>query len=144
MLRKKKTGLEKMLEIFFFCGNYFQKINLSFFPDTAAEDAKRYPKGWGKRHTFAFLAFLGFANIFAMRVNLSVAIIQMVKSPIRQNSTIKRTPQNTKCRLQKKVTKSKRFFHNIITPNPISLDTNSKKYEVVGSFSRSLLNNQEI
>jgi len=49
--------------------------------DTAAEDANRHPKGWGKRHTFTFLAFLGFANIFAMRVNLSVAIVQMVKSP---------------------------------------------------------------
>jgi len=49
--------------------------------DTAAEDAHRHPKGWGKRHTFTLLAFLGFANIFAMRVNLSVAIVQMVKSP---------------------------------------------------------------
>lgn len=56
--------------------------------DTAAEDAHRYPKGWGKRHTFALLAFLGFANVFAMRVNLSVAIVKMVKSPnnIQNNS----------------------------------------------------------
>ena len=35
------------------------------------------------------LAFLGFANVFAMRVNLSVAIVQMVKSPSnKQNSSI--------------------------------------------------------
>ena len=33
---------------------------------------------WGARHTFAFLAFLGFANVYAMRVNLSVAIVAMV------------------------------------------------------------------
>ena len=59
------------------------------FSDTAAEDAHRYPKGWGKRHTFALLAFFGFANVFAMRVNLSVAIVQMVKSPSnKQNNSI--------------------------------------------------------
>ena len=35
------------------------------------------------------LAFLGFANVFAMRVNLSVAIVQMVKSPSnKQNNSI--------------------------------------------------------
>jgi hypothetical protein len=33
---------------------------------------------WGARHTFAFLAFLGFLNVYAMRVNLSVAIVAMV------------------------------------------------------------------
>ena len=33
---------------------------------------------WGARHTFVFLAFLGFANVYAMRVNLSVAIVAMV------------------------------------------------------------------
>lgn len=38
------------------------------------------PEGWGKRHTFTLLSFLGFANVFAMRVNLSVAIIKMVNS----------------------------------------------------------------
>lgn len=32
------------------------------------------------RHTFAFMGFLGFANIYAMRVNLSVAIVAMVNS----------------------------------------------------------------
>ncbi|KAG0718549.1 Sialin [Chionoecetes opilio] len=35
---------------------------------------------WGARHTLAFLGFLGFAAVYAMRVNLSVAIVCMVKS----------------------------------------------------------------
>ena len=34
---------------------------------------------WGTRHTFILMSFLGFANIYAMRVNLSVAIVAMVK-----------------------------------------------------------------
>jgi len=38
------------------------------------------PAGWGVRHTFVFLGFLGFANVYAMRVNLSVAIIYMVNN----------------------------------------------------------------
>ena len=33
---------------------------------------------WGTRHIFVLLAFLGCANIYAMRVNLSVAIVAMV------------------------------------------------------------------
>ncbi|XP_023322826.1 putative inorganic phosphate cotransporter isoform X3 [Eurytemora carolleeae] len=32
------------------------------------------------RHLFAFMGFLGFANVYAMRVNLSVAIVAMVNS----------------------------------------------------------------
>ncbi|MPC20075.1 Sialin [Portunus trituberculatus] len=35
---------------------------------------------WGCRHTLAFLGFLGFSTVYAMRVNLSVAIVAMVKS----------------------------------------------------------------
>jgi len=34
----------------------------------------------GVRHIFAFLGFLGFVNVYAMRVNLSVAIVAMVNS----------------------------------------------------------------
>ena len=34
---------------------------------------------WGKRHTFVLLAFLGTANAYAIRINLSVAIVGMVK-----------------------------------------------------------------
>ncbi len=35
-------------------------------------------ESWGARHTFTFLSFLGMANVYAMRVNLSVAIVAMV------------------------------------------------------------------
>ncbi|XP_064103173.1 putative inorganic phosphate cotransporter [Macrobrachium nipponense] len=34
----------------------------------------------GKRHLLAFMGFLGFANVYAMRVNLSVAIVAMVNN----------------------------------------------------------------
>ena len=33
---------------------------------------------WGPRHTLILMGFLGFASIYAMRVNLSLAIISMV------------------------------------------------------------------
>ncbi|WAR15951.1 S17A5-like protein [Mya arenaria] len=36
-------------------------------------------KGWGYRHVLAFLAFFGFFNVYCMRVNLSVAMVDMVK-----------------------------------------------------------------
>ncbi|CAL4130204.1 unnamed protein product, partial [Meganyctiphanes norvegica] len=53
---------------------------------------------WGGRHTLALLGFLGIAVVYAMRVNLSVAIVAMVKSksndsihtevcPVTDNST---------------------------------------------------------
>ncbi|KAB7505360.1 putative inorganic phosphate cotransporter [Armadillidium nasatum] len=47
-------------------------------------------KEWiATRHIFAFLGFLGFANVYAMRVNLSVAIVAMVNSSAipQRNST---------------------------------------------------------
>ena len=34
---------------------------------------------WGTRHTFVLLAFLGTASAYAMRINLSVAIVAMVQ-----------------------------------------------------------------
>ena len=40
---------------------------------------KSYKGPWvGARHIFALLGFLGFVNVYAMRVNLSVAIVAMV------------------------------------------------------------------
>ena len=40
---------------------------------------KAYKGPWlGVRHIFAFLGFLGFVNVYAMRVNLSIAIVAMV------------------------------------------------------------------
>ncbi|KAK7082383.1 hypothetical protein SK128_002997 [Halocaridina rubra] len=35
---------------------------------------------FGKRHLLAFMGFIGFANVYAMRVNLSVAIVAMVNN----------------------------------------------------------------
>jgi hypothetical protein len=35
---------------------------------------------FGARHLFALMGFLGFVNVYAMRVNLSVAIVVMVVS----------------------------------------------------------------
>lgn len=49
------------------------------------EDTKDFLKS---RHILGILGFLGFANVYAMRVNLSVAIVAMVNA----NSTIQ--PQN--------------------------------------------------
>lgn len=36
------------------------------------------PGAWETRHTFAVMSFLGLANVYAMRVNLSVAIVAMI------------------------------------------------------------------
>ena len=41
---------------------------------------------WGTRHSLALLAFLGLSLVYAMRVNLSVAIVAMVRAPV-TNST---------------------------------------------------------
>lgn len=43
---------------------------------------------WGVRHTFVILAFLGCANMYAMRVNLSVAIVAMVDNTLSGKSTL--------------------------------------------------------
>ncbi|KAG7159931.1 inorganic phosphate cotransporter-like 6 [Homarus americanus] len=52
-------------------------------PQTAPEGC------FGARHILAFLGFLGFANVYAMRVNLSVAIVAMVN-----NTAIPHTNKN--------------------------------------------------
>jgi len=46
------------------------------------------PKGILKRHVFALLGFLGFANVYAMRVNLSVAMVAMVNTTAITNTSI--------------------------------------------------------
>ncbi|KAG8238003.1 hypothetical protein J437_LFUL017792 [Ladona fulva] len=45
--------------------------------ENAAEDTERWLK---KRFILAIMGFLGFANVYAMRVNLSVAIVAMVNT----------------------------------------------------------------
>ena len=88
-------------------GNYISaKYYFEYFSNTililesAKTDLDRKPPGWGKRHTFALLSFLGFANIFAMRVNLSVTIVKMVSQNIsvalHQNSSFE---EETGCQI---------------------------------------------
>lgn len=42
--------------------------------------------GFGKRHVIAFMGFWGFVASYAMRVNLSIAIVEMVTSNSSGNS----------------------------------------------------------
>ena len=42
---------------------------------------------WGTRHTFVLLSFCGYACQYAMRANLSVAIVAMVESADHQNDS---------------------------------------------------------
>ncbi|CAL8075243.1 unnamed protein product [Orchesella dallaii] len=48
----------------------------------------RKPSGWGTRHTVIAMGFWGFAMSYAMRVNLSIAIVAMV----RRNDSIPTPP----------------------------------------------------
>ncbi|KAL8592937.1 hypothetical protein ACOMHN_050764 [Nucella lapillus] len=61
---------------------------------SALHDEKRF-RFWPipKRYVVAFLAFLGFANIYALRVNLSVAIVSMTTNRTRVvNGTVETLP----------------------------------------------------
>jgi len=46
------------------------------------------PNGVLARHVFALMGFLGFANVYAMRVNLSVAIVAMVNNTAITNTSV--------------------------------------------------------
>ncbi|CAB0006489.1 unnamed protein product [Nesidiocoris tenuis] len=59
----------------------------------SADDSwKGESKGWKfwerQRHIVAFLAFLGFFNVYALRVNLSVGIVAMTSSVVSENGTV--------------------------------------------------------
>lgn len=58
-----------------FCYHLPKNIKYSLFTDIV--DTTQCLK---TRHVLAFMGFLGFANVYAMRVNLSVAIVAMVNS----------------------------------------------------------------
>ena len=45
-------------------------------PSNISREANRF----GKRHVLVFLGLLGFTNVYALRVNLSVALVAMVNS----------------------------------------------------------------
>lgn len=44
------------------------------------------PSGYGVRHTLTILSFLAFFNVYAMRVNLSIALVAMVNSSTSQSN----------------------------------------------------------
>ena len=54
--------------------NFFSERDLSSWPSIWFSEC------WGSRHTFTVMSFLGLANLYAMRVNLSVAIVAMSQS----------------------------------------------------------------
>nr|XP_054756776.1 sialin-like [Lytechinus pictus] len=56
--------------------------------------APKVPGLISARHMLAFLGFLGFINVYAMRVNLSVALADMVNSTTEVNSTQISCPVN--------------------------------------------------
>ncbi|XP_028410883.1 LOW QUALITY PROTEIN: sialin-like [Dendronephthya gigantea] len=56
------------------------KISNENLINTAGANSWRQVKGFGKRHILVLLGLLGFANVYALRVNLSVALVVMVNS----------------------------------------------------------------
>nr|pir hypothetical protein ZK54.1 - Caenorhabditis elegans [Caenorhabditis elegans] len=54
--------------------------NVIMYGDDEALESKR----WKRRHVVAILALLGFANIYAMRANLSIAIVEMTSGTERK------------------------------------------------------------
>lgn len=62
------------------------------------------PKGLLTRHVFALMGFLGFANVYAMRVNLSVAIVAMVNNTAITNNTL--VNSSTTCPVVSNVTET--------------------------------------
>ncbi|XP_042857342.1 sialin-like [Penaeus japonicus] len=54
--------------------------SLALIDDVDSGDAPK--EWWGARHTLCFLGFIGFTSVYAMRVNLSVAIVAMVKTEV--------------------------------------------------------------
>ncbi|KAK3087918.1 hypothetical protein FSP39_012439, partial [Pinctada imbricata] len=53
--------------------------------------------GFGKRHILAILSFLGFINVYCMRVNLSVALVVMVNSTSNQSVNSTQNDGNAEC-----------------------------------------------
>lgn len=62
---------------FFFKLIFFLIIFFSF----SNHNFKRFKAGFGSRHVFALTAFFGLAAVYMMRVNLFVAIVDMVRTP---------------------------------------------------------------
>ena len=48
--------------------------------NSSSSNISREANRFGKRHILMLLGFLGFTNVYALRVNLSVALVAMVNS----------------------------------------------------------------
>ncbi|CAG7835921.1 unnamed protein product [Allacma fusca] len=77
---------------------------------SSASDEK--PVGWGARHTMALLGFWGFVASYAMRVNLSVAIVAMVHPGANHTGT------NTSLVCPQLLPKNRHSFVNITSTSP--------------------------
>ncbi|XP_075259727.1 sialin-like isoform X3 [Convolutriloba macropyga] len=57
---------------------------------SSMDTSKRYPKWPSTRFTLALLGWMGFALVYAMRVNLSIAIVKMVEEPVRKHEVLEK------------------------------------------------------
>ena len=82
--------------------------------------------GFGSRHALAFWAFLGFFNVYCLRVNLSVALVAMVNSTSSDSTSLNSTeckedlPANTTT--TSTVRRQWVFFHSYCTFFPPKMD----------------------
>lgn len=67
--------------------NYFHRLVLIFTPKISIFYCSRQTAFFGSRHVFALMGFLGLASAYMMRNNLSVAIVDMVKTKPVDNAT---------------------------------------------------------
>lgn len=80
LIEPRSGGFQEAPRKFYIVNPYAMNIFQFFF----SGDSQEFPK---KRHILGFLGFLGFANVYAMRVNLSVSIVAMVNSSAILNNT---------------------------------------------------------
>ena len=94
--------------------------------------------GFGSRHALAFWAFLGFFNVYCLRVNLSVALVAMVNSTGSDSTSLNSTeckedlPANTTT--TSTVRRQCFFFHSYCTffpPRWIGFECGNRKMLIV-------------
>lgn len=93
------------------------------------EDFRRKAPWFGARHTFAFLGFLGFVNVYAMRVNLSVAIVAMVNNTAIDHNNGSHPDTNSTCPVPLQTNTT----HSTSQDGPFDWDEKTQGY-VLGSF----------
>ena len=75
-------------------------------------------KWWSSRYCLAYLAFFGFANVYALRVNLSVAILSMTNNTYMDGGAKSFTqepscPRDPHINYTVKVTKMTKMFYRV-------------------------------